>query len=120
MEQYFVLVLTRAGDTWVGHSRDFPGLRIEAPTAEQAHARAAHAIRMEVHKLRSAGQPLPPYRSYADVRIDDAFARERGIRWTQAIVRMIPLPPMLQTIETPEPATASTEIPAALHLPRAS
>ena len=116
MEQYFVLVLARAGDQWIGHSRDFLHLRIEGPTAEQVYARAAHAIRLEVHKLRSAGLPLPPYRSYADVRIDDDFASERGIYWTRAIIRMIPMPPALQTIATSAPETAADALP----LPKAS
>jgi len=116
MEQYFVLVLARAGDQWVGHSRDFLHLRIEGPTAEQVYARGAHAIRLEVHKLRSAGLALPPSRSYADVRVDEGFARERGIRWTRAIVRMIPMPPALQPITTSPPEIAVDALP----LPKAS
>jgi hypothetical protein len=80
---------------------------------------------MEVHKLRSAGRPLPRFRSYADVRVDDTFARERGIHWTSAIVRMIPLPPLLQTIvnPAPEPAldgTSNAATPVRAPLPRAS
>lgn len=125
MDQYSVLVLTRAGGEWISHSRDFPHIRIRGSTAEQTYAEAAHAIRMEVYRLRSTGQPLPRFRSYADVCIDDTFARERGIRWCSAIARMIPFPPHLQTITNPAPEaapekTAGSQEADPTTLPRAS
>ena len=110
LEQFFVVVLTRAGGQWSGHSRDFPHIQIKGRSAESTYVETASAVRREIHRLRSAGQPLPAFRSYADVRIDDAFARERGIQWQRAIVRMAALPKELATATTPPPASNAAEV----------
>ncbi len=110
LEQSFVVVLMRTGGQWVGHSRDFPHIQIKGRSAESTYVETASAVRREIHRLWSAGQPLPSLRSYADVRIDDAFARERGIQWPRAIVRMAALPEQMATISNPPPASAAAEI----------
>jgi len=72
MEQHFVVVLTRheAGG-WRAHSPDFPRCHAEGQTAETAVADAARKIRSFIFALRANGKPVPPLRSYAEVRIDD-------------------------------------------------
>jgi len=111
LKQYFVVVLTRADGQWSGHSRDFPHIHIKGRSAESTYVETAFAVRREIHRLRAAGQPLPAFRSYADVRIDDAFARERGIQWPRAIVRMAALPEqVVATVSSPQPASGAAEV----------
>lgn len=120
MEQYFVIVLTQSGSVWTSHSRDFPHLRTTAASPERAFSEAAHAVRMEAYRLQSEGRALPPFRTYADLRIDDAFSRERGIRWSSAIVRMAALPPQLKAISRPIAEEPGGLPPIPAKLPRAS
>ena len=109
LKQYFVVVLTKADGQWCGHSRDFPHIHIKGRSAESTYVETAFAVRREIHRLRAAGQPLPSFRSYADVRIDDAFARERGIQWPRAIVRLAALPDQVATVSSPPAASATAE-----------
>ena len=90
MEQHFVVVLTRheAGG-WRAHSPDFPRCHAEGQTAETAVADAARKIRSFIFALRANGKPVPPLRSYAEVRIDDVWARDHGIAWPHAVIKLV-------------------------------
>lgn len=90
MEQHFVVVLTRheAGG-WRAHSPDFPRCHAEGQIAETCVADAARKIRSLIFALRANGKPVPPLRSYAEVRIDDAWARDHGISWPHAVIKLV-------------------------------
>lgn len=92
MDQHFVVVLTRheAGG-WRVHSPDFPHCRAEGQGVETATAEAARKIRGFISALRADGKPVPPLKSYAQVRIDDAWARDHGIAWPHAIIKLVQL-----------------------------
>jgi hypothetical protein len=101
MNRHVVIVLTRRGETWRRHCPDFPGLRAEGASAEQLFIEATQSIRRTVMLLRHSGAPLPRIRTYAEVRTDDVWSRQEGIRWSNAIVRLVSLPPDLQPIANP-------------------
>ncbi len=90
MEQHFVVVLTRheAGG-WRAHSPDFPRCHAEGQSAETCVADAARKIRGFIFALRANGKPVPSLRSYAEVRIDDAWARDHGIAWPHAVIKLV-------------------------------
>jgi hypothetical protein len=101
MNQHVVIVLSRRGKTWRRHCPDFPELSAEGASAEQLYTEAMQSIRRAVMRLRSGGSPLPRFRSYAEVRTDDVWSRQEGIRWSNAITRLVSLPPDLQSIAKP-------------------
>lgn len=90
MEQHFVVVLTRheAGG-WRAHSPDFPRCHAEGQSAESCVADAARRIRGFIFALRANGKPVPALRSYAEVRIDDTWARDHGIAWPHAVIKLV-------------------------------
>jgi len=92
MDQHFIVVLTRheAGG-WRVHSPDFPHCHAEGQLVETATADAARKIRGFISALRANGKPVPPLKSYAQVRIDDVWARDHGISWPHAIIKMVQL-----------------------------
>lgn len=128
MDQHFVVVLTRheAGG-WRAHSPDFPQCRAEGQLTETATAEAARRIRGFISALRANGKPVPPLKSYAQVRIDDVWARDRGISWPHAVIKLVrldsggilDLPPdgkirtfPLPTVREPSPPTPTRSKPA--------
>lgn len=106
MNHHVIVVLTRRGQTWRRHCPDFPALRADGSSAEQLCADAARSIRRDLMRLRHVGAPLPKFRSYADVRTDDVWCRQEGIRWSNAIVRLVSVPPDLQPIDNPAAVSA--------------
>jgi len=92
MDQHFVVILTRheAGG-WRAHSPDFPRCHAEGQLAETAVADAARKIRSFIFSLKANGKPVPSLRSYAEVRIDDSWARDNGIAWPQAVIKLVQL-----------------------------
>ena len=90
MEQHFVVVLTRHEEGgWRVHSPDFPRCCAEGQLAETAVADAARKIRGFICALRANGKPVLSLRSYAEVRIDDIWARDHGISWPHAVIKLV-------------------------------
>lgn len=90
MEQHFVVVLTRHEvGGWRAHSPDFPRCHAEGQLAETCVADAARKIRSFIFALRANGKPVPSLRSYAEVRIDDIWARDHGISWPNAVIKLV-------------------------------
>lgn len=90
MEQHFVVVLTRHEvGGWRAHSPDFPRCYAEGQLAETCVADAARKIRSCIFALRANGKPVPSLRSYAEVRIDDIWARDHGISWPHAVIKLV-------------------------------
>ncbi|MEZ5829952.1 MAG: hypothetical protein R3D05_02085 [Dongiaceae bacterium] len=97
MEQV-VLVMARLNGKWRAYVRDFPDIQAEGTSASETYRRAVRAVRGEIHKRWAAGLPLPKFHTYAEIRIDEAWLRQCGIRWCSAIVRTVGLPPRLQAL----------------------
>lgn len=98
MNHHVIVVLTRRGERWRCHCPDFPDLRAEGTSAERLYTDAAQGIRREIMRLRRAGAQLPRFRAYAEIRTDDVWSRQEGIRWPNAIARLVGLPPDLQPV----------------------
>jgi predicted RNase H-like HicB family nuclease len=53
---------------------DFPGCITAARTFEKAKARATEVLRLLLHEMREAGEPLPPPSSFEAVMRNPDFA----------------------------------------------
>jgi predicted RNase H-like HicB family nuclease len=73
------------GSGWRAHFPDFPGCRAEGSRIEGT----IDASYAEVVARLDRAAEIPAPRSYEDVRADDAWATERGIDWSTAVVSFI-------------------------------
>ena len=84
--RHFIVVLVPlAGGGWRAHFPDFPGCRAEGGRIEGAIDASYGEV---VARLSQTGEPTSP-RSYEDVRADYAWARERGVDWSTAVISMV-------------------------------
>jgi predicted RNase H-like HicB family nuclease len=90
MSKHYVVVLAPQRDGgWRAHFPDFPGCRAEGELVNHAIECAAHEVRMRIDQLVSGRKPVPSPRPYEEVRADDAWARERGIDWSTAVISLV-------------------------------
>jgi predicted RNase H-like HicB family nuclease len=90
MSQYYIVVLVpQPGGGWRVHFPDFPGCRAEGVRVEMAIDHAISAVRELINHLNRTGMAVPSPRSYEEVRSDDAWARERGIDWSTAVISLV-------------------------------
>jgi hypothetical protein len=86
MGQHFVVVLVpRPGGRWRAHFPDFPGCRAEGERVELTIEQASREVTARL--VNGSAMPLP--RSYEVVRSDDAWAGERGIDWSKAVISLV-------------------------------
>jgi len=90
---HFIAVLVpQPGGGWRAHFPDFPGCRAEGPHVEIAIANASRAATNLIEELQhSKGLSVPTPRPFEDVRADDAWAAERSVDWTTAVVSLVPI-----------------------------
>jgi predicted RNase H-like HicB family nuclease len=89
---HFIAVLVpQPGGGWRAHFPDFPGCRAEGPLVEIAIANASRAATTLIAELNSKSMSVPAPRSFEDVRADDAWAAERSVDWTTAVVSLVPI-----------------------------
>ncbi len=89
---HFIAVLVpQHGGGWRAHFPDFPGCRAEGSHVEIAIANASRAATNLIAELHSKSMSVPAPRSFEDVRADDAWAAERSVDWTTAVVSLVPI-----------------------------
>jgi predicted RNase H-like HicB family nuclease len=88
MKHYIAVVVPEAEDGWRTHFPDLPGCRAEAQDIEVAIARATQAASELVGGLLlDGGAPTP--RTLEEIRADEAWAAERSIDWTKALISVV-------------------------------
>jgi predicted RNase H-like HicB family nuclease len=92
MSKHFIAVLVpQEGDRWRAHFPDLPGCRAEGERIETATDRAAEAAYQLISRMRERGEALPESRTLEDIYRDAAWAKERGIDWSKAVVSIVPV-----------------------------
>jgi predicted RNase H-like HicB family nuclease len=88
MRYYIAVIVPHAEDGWRAHFPDLPGCRAEAQDIEVAVARASDAAGELVGRLLLDGG-APTSRTLEEIRADEAWAAERSIDWTKALISMV-------------------------------
>jgi predicted RNase H-like HicB family nuclease len=92
MSKYFIAVLVpQHDDRWRAHFPDLPGCRAEGERVETATHRAAEAAHHLIGRMREKGEALPEPRTLEDIYRDVAWAKERDIDWSKAVVSIVPV-----------------------------
>jgi predicted RNase H-like HicB family nuclease len=85
---YIAVIVPHAEDAWRAHFPDLPGCRAEAQDIELAIAQASRvASKLVARLLLDGGAPAP--RTLEEVRADEAWAAERSIDWTTALISLV-------------------------------
>jgi predicted RNase H-like HicB family nuclease len=88
VRHYIAVIVPHAEDGWRADFPDLPGCRAEAQDIEVAIDRAAQAASDLVGKLLlNGGAPAP--RTLEEIRADEAWAAERSIDWTKALISVV-------------------------------
>ena len=90
MRHYIAVIVPHAEVGWRAHFPDLPGCRAEARDVDIAIGQASSAAREQVGKLLLNGSPPPP-RTMEEIRADEAWAAERSIDWTKALICVVPV-----------------------------
>lgn len=88
MRHYIAVIVPHAEGGWRAHFPDLLGCRAEAQDIEVAVARASDAASELVGKLLLDGG-LPTPRTLEEIRADEAWAAERSIDWTKALISIV-------------------------------
>jgi predicted RNase H-like HicB family nuclease len=90
MAQHHVVVLVpQSGGGWRAHFPDFPGCRAEAARVESTIDTSMRAVAEMIDNMHREGAIIPQPRSYEEVRADDAWAVDRGIDWSTAVISLV-------------------------------
>lgn len=92
MRHYIAVIVPDPEDGWRAHFPDLPGCRAEAQDIEIAIARASHAASELVGNMYLSGG-APPARPLEEIRADEAWAAERSINWTMALISVVHVSP---------------------------
>jgi len=90
MRHYIAVLIPDDEVGWRAHFPDLPGCRAEARDVDVAVARASNAASELVGKLLLNGSPPMP-RTLEEIRADEAWAAERSINWTKALISVVPV-----------------------------
>jgi predicted RNase H-like HicB family nuclease len=90
MGQHHVVVLVpQPGGGWRAHFPDFPGCRAEGARVESAIDTSMKAVAEMIDNMHREGAIIPLPRSYEEVRADDAWAANRGVNWSTAVISLV-------------------------------
>ena len=88
MRHYIAVIVPHAEDGWRVCFPDLPGCRADAQEIEVAIARVFRAATELVGRLLlDGGAPTP--RTLEEIRADQAWAAERSIDWTKALICLV-------------------------------
>lgn len=90
MAQHHVVVLVpKPEGGWRAHFPDFRGCQAEGPRVETTTDISMRAVAEMIDGMHRGGTPVPLPRSYEEVRVDDAWAAERSIDWSTAVISLV-------------------------------
>ena len=88
MKHYLAVLVPLPKGGWRAHFPDLPGCRAEASSVEAAILYARSAAWELLGKLQLDGvAPVP--RTLEEIRSDEAWAAERSIDWTKALISVV-------------------------------
>ena len=92
MKHYLAVLVPGTEGAWCAHFPDFPGCGAEATSVEGAILAASAAAAAAAQSLRAQGQRLPTPQTFGEVRHNsNGWASERGIKWSNALISVVPL-----------------------------
>lgn len=91
MVEYVVVALQHPSGGWVAAVPDFVGVTGRATTMEHAIDRATAAAREVCATIVAIKKAMPEPLSLAAIQKDARWAREYGIDWERAVIKMVPL-----------------------------
>ena len=92
MEQhYLAIVVPENTGGWSVLFPDLPGCATHGATVPEAIAAASNVACAWLAATCERGDEIPVPKSYRDVRAYEAWARERGIDWSTAVISLVPV-----------------------------
>lgn len=90
MSQHYIAILVPE-DTggWTVLFPDLPGCATHGPSVHQAIVTAADVASAWLVAARESGDTTPAPRSYEEIRGDDAWALDRGVDWSTAVISLV-------------------------------
>lgn len=89
MNLYLAILIPGDSDGWSAHIPDFPSCSAASPNADLAKMRVAQEVAILVGEMRKSGGRPPLPRPLEDVRADQAWANDRKLDWSRAVVTMV-------------------------------
>lgn len=90
MSTHYIAVLApEQSGGWSVLFPDLPGCATHGPSVHEAITTAADVASIWLSATRNSGDPIPPPRSYEDIRADEAWALDRGIDWSTSVVSLV-------------------------------
>jgi predicted RNase H-like HicB family nuclease len=92
MEQhYLAIVVPETTGGWSVLFPDLPGCATHGATVREAIANASNAASAWLTVTLQLGDEIPAPKSYKEVRTYEAWARDRGIDWSTAVISLVPV-----------------------------
>ena len=86
---YIAILVPEKGGGWSVLFPDLPGCATHGPSVHEAITTAAGVASAWLAETRKSGDQTPAPRSYEDIRSDSAWALDRGIDWSTAVVSLV-------------------------------
>ena len=86
---YIAILVPEKGGGWSVLFPDLPGCATHGRSVHEAITTAAGVASNWLAATRKSGDQTPAPRSYEDTRSDNAWAIDRGIDWSTAVVSLV-------------------------------
>ena len=86
---YIAILVPEKGGGWSVLFPDLPGCATHGPSVHEAITTASGVASAWLAATRKSGDLTPAPRSYEDIRADNAWALDRGIDWSTAVVSLV-------------------------------
>jgi len=86
---YIAVLVPEQSGGWSVLFPDLPGCATHGPSVHEAITAASGVASAWLAATRKSGDPTPAPRSYEDIRADEAWALDRGIDWSTAVVSLV-------------------------------
>jgi hypothetical protein len=85
IRNYVVVLAPQSGGGWCAHFPDFPGCRAMGDRIEVAIENSSREVVSRLELVHD----MPSPKSQDEVRANAAWARQRGIDWSTAVVSLV-------------------------------
>jgi predicted RNase H-like HicB family nuclease len=86
---YIAILVPEQSGGWSVIFPDLPGCATHGPSVHEAITAASGVASTWLAATRASGGAVPAPRSYEDIRSDNAWALDRGIDWSTAVVSLV-------------------------------
>ena len=88
---YLAVLIPEKSGGWSVLFPDLPGCAMHGATVHEAIANASNAASAWLTVTLQLGDEIPAPKSYEDLRADEAWARDRGVDRSTALVSLVPV-----------------------------